>query len=149
MTKMKNSLTIPQDLFLELISEFSDTIQFLDDKPEETLESTLKACWLKSAGTPKSAVTAVTEPLPQLNDEQVKVLLHLISQRQKNVPLAHLTGRQHFMGIEMLCDQRALIPRKETEILAKKAIEISFIAAEATPVVNVTTAGSMPPNTGA
>jgi release factor glutamine methyltransferase len=65
-------------------------------------------------------------PLPQLSQDQVKLLLQLIGQRQKNIPLAHLTGRQNFMGIEMLSDKRALIPRKETEILGKKAVELSI-----------------------
>ncbi len=115
-----------EELFVELISELSDTFQFLEDKPEETLESTLKACWFKSAGIPKSAIKAMEEPLPELNETQIKVLLQLIGKRQKNIPLAHLTGRQNFMGIELLTDKRALIPRKETEILGKKALEISL-----------------------
>lgn len=119
-----NTLTAAE-LFIELTSELSDTFQFLEDKPEETLESTLKACWFKSAGSPKSAVKAMAEPLPELDEKQIKALLQLIGQRQKNIPLAHLTGRQDFMGIELLSDKRALIPRKETEILGKKALEIS------------------------
>ena len=114
-----------EELFFELSSELSDTFQFLEDKPEETLDSTLKACWFKSAGLPKSALKALEEPLPELNEKQIKVLLQLIGQRQRNIPLAHLTGRQNFMGIELLSDKRALIPRKETEILGKKAVEIS------------------------
>jgi release factor glutamine methyltransferase len=123
-----NTITT-EELFSELTSELSDTFQFLQDKPEETLESTLKACWFKSAGIPKSAVKAMEEPLPELDEKQIKVLLQLIGQRQKNIPLAHLTGRQNFMGIELLCDKRALIPRKETEILGRKALEISKQAA--------------------
>jgi release factor glutamine methyltransferase len=122
--KAVNTITT-EELFSELTSELSDTFQFLEDKPEETLESTLKACWFKSAGIPKSAIKAMEEPLPELDEKQIKVLLQLIGQRQKNIPLAHLTGRQNFMGIELLSDKRALIPRKETEILGKKSLEIS------------------------
>jgi release factor glutamine methyltransferase len=122
--KAVNTIT-KEALFIELTSELSDTFQFLQDKPEETLESTLKACWFKSAGVPKSAIKAMEEPLPELDEKQIKVLLQLIGQRQKNIPLAHLTGRQNFMGIELLSDKRALIPRKETEILCKKALDIS------------------------
>lgn len=119
-----NTITT-EELFAELTSELSNTFQFLQDKPEETLESTLKACWFKSAGMPKSAIKAMEEPLPELDEKQIKVLLQLIGQRQKNIPLAHLTGRQNFMGIELLSDNRALIPRKETEILGKKALQVS------------------------
>ena len=123
-----NTITT-EELFSELTCELSNTFQFLQDKPEETLESTLKACWFKSAGIPKSAIKAMEEPLPELDEKQIKVLLQLIGQRQKNIPLAHLTGRQNFMGIELLSDKRALIPRKETEILGRKALEISKQAA--------------------
>ncbi|MGN6196989.1 MAG: peptide chain release factor N(5)-glutamine methyltransferase [Ginsengibacter sp.] len=131
-----NTITT-EELFSELTSELSDTFQFLQDKPEETLESTLKACWFKSAGIPKSAIKAMEEPLPELDEKQIKILLQLIGQRQKNIPLAHLTGRQNFMGIELLSDKRALIPRKETEILGKKALEISQEIACKKNAVNV------------
>ena len=131
-----NTITT-EELFSELTSELSNTFQFLDDKPEETLESTLKACWFKSAGIPKSAIKAMEEPLPLLDEKQIKVLLQLIGQRQKNIPLAHLTGRQNFMGIELLSDKRALIPRKETEILGKKALEISKDIATKKDVIQI------------
>src|SRR5256885_13319265 len=36
--------------------------------------------------------------------------------------LAHLTGRQTFLGIEMLAGPQALIPRKETETLGRAAL---------------------------
>jgi release factor glutamine methyltransferase len=38
------------------------------------------------------------------------------------VPLAHLTSRQNFLGLEMLAGAGALVPRRETELLARTAI---------------------------
>jgi release factor glutamine methyltransferase len=38
------------------------------------------------------------------------------------VPLAHLTERQTFLGLEFLAGPDALIPRKETEILGRAAL---------------------------
>src|SRR5690606_27296480 len=35
---------------------------------------------------------------------------------------AHLTGSQHFMGLELLAGPQALIPRRETEILGRAAL---------------------------
>lgn len=119
-------MNLKSDFFNKLITQFSGKIQFLEDKPEENLESTVKACWFKAAGVPISAVNAMNENLPELNIDQIKILFDLLDQRQKNVPLSYLTGRQHFMGIEMLIDPRALIPRKETELLGRKALEISL-----------------------
>ncbi|MBN2775080.1 MAG: peptide chain release factor N(5)-glutamine methyltransferase, partial [Prolixibacteraceae bacterium] len=55
----------------------------------------------------------------------------------KNIPLAHITGRQNFMGIEMKVDERALIPRKETEILGQKALRLSNIISCKNEVVNI------------
>ena len=39
--------------------------------------------------------------------------------------LFQITGRQMFMGVELLSTNQALIPRKETEILGYKALENS------------------------
>ena len=44
-----------EDLFNKIKDEIIHQISFLGDKPEETVESTIKALWLKAYGTPKSA----------------------------------------------------------------------------------------------
>lgn len=113
-------------LFEELKIAVEKRFRFLPDKPEETADSTLKALWFKAAGFSISTEKAVLGTLPELTDDQVSLLHEYIHQRESNVPLAHITGKQSFMGIEMLSDRRALIPRKETEILGNKALEISF-----------------------
>jgi release factor glutamine methyltransferase len=74
--------------------------------------------------------------LPDLTDKQKEELDKLIALRLNNIPLAHITRRQGFMGLELLADKRALIPRKETEILGKKAVEISHTI-EATGKITV------------
>lgn len=112
------------ELFIQLKNKLDSRLYILEDKPEESVDSTLKACWLTASGSPKSAEEAMKYSLPELSDEQKNTLFYLIEQRLKNVPLAHLTGRQNFMGIEFLSDKRALIPRKETEILGKQALKI-------------------------
>ncbi|MEZ5105555.1 MAG: peptide chain release factor N(5)-glutamine methyltransferase [Draconibacterium sp.] len=118
-------------LFNKLFNELRDKIHFLEDKPEETIESTLKALWLAASGTPVSAEKAIDTELPALSEIQIKNLNELIRTRLNNIPLAHITKRQNFLGIELITDKRALIPRKETEILGKKALELSLeIASE-------------------
>jgi len=118
-------------LFNKLYNELRDKIHFLEDKPEETIESTLKALWLAASGTPVSAEKAIDTELPALSEIHIKNLNELIRTRLNNIPLAHITKRQNFLGIELITDKRALIPRKETEILGKKALELSLeIASE-------------------
>ena len=113
------------ELYKNLSDDLYGKLHLLEDKPEETVETTLKALWLTAAGIPVSAHGSLSHTIPDLSDNQVGKLRELIELRLKNIPLAHITKRQNFMGIELLSDKRALIPRKETEILGKKALELS------------------------
>jgi release factor glutamine methyltransferase len=112
------------ELFLSIKTDLTDKLNFLDDKPEETVDSSIKALWLKASGISKSSEEAAKSDLPELSEDQKIILNQLIKQRLNNTPLAYITGRQNFMGIELLCDKRALIPRKETEILGRTALKI-------------------------
>jgi release factor glutamine methyltransferase len=119
-----------EKLFSSLRTDLGKRLHLLEDKPEETIDSTIKALWLMAAGTPMSAERAITQSLPELSEQQISVFTDLIDQRIQNTPLAYITHRQNFMGIELISDYRALIPRKETEILGKKALELSNVLAK-------------------
>ncbi len=126
-----------EEFYNKIKSDLELKLHFLKDKPEETIDSTLKACWVAASGIPRSAEEAVKLPLDALTQKQIDILHHLIDQRLNNTPLAHITGRQSFMGIEFLSDKRALIPRKETEILGLKALELSRQIAKEKKIVCV------------
>jgi release factor glutamine methyltransferase len=53
---------------------------------------------------------------------EVDAFRALMLRRGEREPLQHLTGRCRFAGLELACDRRALIPRPETEDLAKLAL---------------------------
>jgi release factor glutamine methyltransferase len=114
-----------EELFNNLTIGLENKLHFLEDKPEETIESTVRALWFAAAGIPKSAVESLKLPIPELTGSQIETLNLLLEKRIANIPLSHITGRQNFMGIELLSDRRALIPRKETEILGNKALDIA------------------------
>jgi release factor glutamine methyltransferase len=101
-------------------------LQILADKPEETAASTLHALWHAAAGAPLSAQRAVLRasqyPLPALDAPATARLQALLHQRINGTPLAHLTGCQQFMGIELQVSADALIPREETELLGYAAL---------------------------
>lgn len=97
-------------------------LAILPDKPEETAEGTLRALWSAAAGTPLSVEAARDAALVPLNDDANRMLDATIERRLQGVPLAHLTGRQRFMGVELLAGPEALVPRKETELLGRTAL---------------------------
>lgn len=48
----------------------------------------------------------------------------MAERRSAGAPLAYVVGRQTFMGIELITDEGALIPREETELLGNTALDL-------------------------
>ena len=116
----------PYPALLEEIERFWTP---LPDKPEETPAGVLCALWRTACGAPVSVSRAGQTDLPELDPEALERLRSLIARKRAGVPLAHLTGRQSFMGLELLAGPSALIPRRETEILGRAALaKIHWIA---------------------
>lgn len=114
-----------ENLYLELTEQLAGGLRLLPDKPEETPGSTLHALWHAACGTPVSAILANDLELRPLDSGGMERLRQLVSQRIAGIPLAYLTGRQHFMGLELLVGREALIPRVETELVGWGALEAS------------------------
>jgi release factor glutamine methyltransferase len=109
----------------ELGAEWRSRLTTLPDKPQETVEATLQTLWHLAAGRPLSLEAALEiDTLPALDAAADRQLQALIEQRAGGVPLAHLTGRQRFMGQDMLAGAAALIPRAETELLGQAALAL-------------------------
>ncbi len=106
-----------------LAARARDSIPLPADKPTETGESTLRALWHCATGLRLSNDAAQSIELRPLLTEQFKLLEQLLEQRIAGVPLAHLTERQQFMGLEMIAGPAALIPRQETELLVRTALD--------------------------
>jgi release factor glutamine methyltransferase len=111
-------------LFQELLADTAGKLNVLHDKPEETADSTLRALWLVAADMPMSAEQAAGAALPTLDAAAVARLRALLAERLAGTPLAHLTGRQRFMGMELMASKAALVPRKETELLGHVALAV-------------------------
>ncbi|GAB3786286.1 peptide chain release factor N(5)-glutamine methyltransferase [Dyella agri] len=116
-------------------------LQVLPDKPEENPDNTLHALWHAAAGQPRSVATAMQAALPPLADEARQNLRELVERRLAGEPLAYLTSRGHFMGLELLAGPDALIPRTETELLARACTELlqSALAHHPVRVIDVCT----------
>ncbi len=128
-------MTLPS-AFAPALAAVQEFWQPLPDKPEETPEAVACALWLAAAGTPVSAVEALRLDLPELGPEGEERLRDLLARKRSGTPLAHLTGRQSFMGLELMAGPEALIPRKETEILAGAVLaKLEMLARERTSLL--------------
>jgi release factor glutamine methyltransferase len=109
-------------VFEELLKHVREFHQPQADKPEETPESIVRALWFSAAGRPLSIGRINGSTLPGIDDSGAALLKSMIAMKRDGVPLAHITGRQEFLGLELLAGPAALIPRKETEILGRAAL---------------------------
>ena len=111
-------------LFQELVAETALKLSVLHDKPEENADSSVRALWHAAAGAPLSAEQAAEVVLPAIDAAVIVRLRALLVERLAGIPLAHLTGRQRFMGMELMASSAALVPRKETELLGHAALAV-------------------------
>jgi release factor glutamine methyltransferase len=97
----------------------------------------LAGAWLREAGSETPALdaqallahvtgaaraTLLAYPERALTPEQAAAYAALVARRAAQEPVAYLTGRREFMGLDLHTDRRALIPRPETELLVEAAL---------------------------
>ncbi|ABU57479.1 peptide chain release factor N(5)-glutamine methyltransferase [Roseiflexus castenholzii] len=56
-------------------------------------------------------------------DDALQTFRALVERRAAREPVAYLTGRKEFYGLEFVVDRRVLVPRPETEALVDAALE--------------------------
>ncbi|MBM4221540.1 MAG: peptide chain release factor N(5)-glutamine methyltransferase [Gammaproteobacteria bacterium] len=112
----------PAGTFALHLQRLQEQLQLLPDKPDESPEITLRCLWALAANQPLSISQLGPFAPTQLDDAGMARLRELIDQRLDGTPLAHLTGRQDFMGLVLLSSPAALVPRRETEQLGFSAV---------------------------
>jgi release factor glutamine methyltransferase len=60
----------------------------------------------------------------EVSDEQIAIIGDLLERRVNGEPLQYILGEWSFMGLPFYTDERALIPRQDTELLAETAIRL-------------------------
>lgn len=111
-------------IFSNILERIKKQLTILTDKSEENAHNTLSALWHTASGNRVSAITATQIDLPFLEPAHFELLEELLKSRLLGVPLAHLTERQNFMGLDYILNKGLYIPRKETELLAGTTIDL-------------------------
>ena len=60
----------------------------------------------------------------EVSDEQIAIIGDLLERRVSGEPLQYILGEWSFMGLPFYTDERALIPRQDTELLCETAIQL-------------------------
>lgn len=61
----------------------------------------------------------------EMEEEDSEFFMDCISLRATHMPCQYITGSQEFMGYEFGTEDGVLIPRRETELLVEKALELT------------------------
>lgn len=73
--------------------------------------------------TGASRAATLAYPERALTAEQAALYAELVARRAAHEPVAYLVGHREFLGLDLLVDRRALIPRPETELLVEAALQ--------------------------
>jgi release factor glutamine methyltransferase len=72
--------------------------------------------------TGAARATLLAYPERPLTEAQAAEYTALVARRAAGEPVAYLVGHREFLGLDLLTDARALIPRPETELLVEAAL---------------------------
>jgi hypothetical protein len=123
----------------DLLQRFGNELEFLPDKPEESRKHAARVV-VHGGGLATLGGARGTGSLPELDAGRRASAL---AEGLDGVPLAHLTERQRFVEMEMLAGPGALVPRRETELLARRDIAREIARSRGVGVVDVCLARAM------
>lgn len=95
------------------------------------------ATLLEDAGTENAAgiATRILEATQGAGPEQPALARAMAQRKIAGIPLAHVLGRETFMGLDLIVGEGVLAPREETEILGRAAIQFLDTSGLAEPRV--------------
>lgn len=108
---------------MRVLESSSPTKSDLLEELKTRLGSRTEATWLLEE--------VVGSQCEEVSGESLTRLYQLVEQRRANVPLQYLLGHWPFREIDLVVDERALIPRPETEQVVEVALaELAVLAGD-------------------
>jgi release factor glutamine methyltransferase len=109
----------------------NETIDVLGERPQ--------ARWICETACGLDGDEFVAELDEPATERMVAQLDAMVARYRAGEPLAYVMGHWSFRTIELMVDQRVLIPRPETEVVAGRALELARSFAERRRVVDLGT----------
>jgi release factor glutamine methyltransferase len=101
----------------------SRSVAFFSSKGVETARLDAERMIAEVLGTERLEI--YLEPERLVSDEQRTRLRELVRRRAAREPAQYILGTAGFYGLDLAVDPRALVPRRETELLVDRAREIA------------------------
>lgn len=79
---------------------------------------------LLAASLGSSRVSLLAHPEQELTSDQLQSFNEKLQRRLSGEPIAYILGHREFWDLNLLVDQRVLIPRPETELLVELALQV-------------------------
>lgn len=96
----------------------------LNIEPRAGEESLQQAKWLVAAVLGLEPAALSLHMGMEVSREQLEILGELSARRRDGEPLQYILGEWSFMGLPFYVDERALIPRQDTETLCQAALDL-------------------------
>lgn len=111
---------------------FSKLQQIYNAFSKTELDNPLQEMLLMLDSLNNGVIRQLEQTLP--NEADID-LPQFLKKRQQGMPWAYILGHTPFMGLSLNCSPAALIPREETELLAKTVLSVIAERAEESPVM--------------
>jgi release factor glutamine methyltransferase len=108
---------------VEVRQAVRETTQALAGEGVESPRLDVELLLAHTLGTNRAWVLA--HPERRLTPKELTRFRDLAARRLRREPLAYITGRREFFGLDLAVDARVLIPRPETELLVERALDLA------------------------
>lgn len=102
-----------------------EALEWAQDRLAETSEAALAAKMLLAHVLGSTVSELFVHPERVLTADQAAAYRSLVARRARHEPVAYLVGHRAFLDLDLVVDERVLVPRPETERLVEQALQVA------------------------